>query len=214
MATSQDVAFFGQATFNVTYSPGNLTATCMDATGATLATHSVVSLAGPAVSLELSLDAPSASTGTGTHLVADGEDVAMVRATLLDSAGNFANNATDNVTFTCKSGPCKIWATHNGNPADDSPRNVGWVNGYHGLARAFVRVSMDAATPHWHRSRMLEIDVESGRDGSATIAGALTPMASDIVLSASAPGLTPAQLTIPISTSMELLPRPVASKAV
>jgi len=107
-----------------------------------------------------------------------------------------------------------LQATHNCNPADTSPRDVGWVNGYHGLTRAFVRASMDAATPHWHRTRMLEIDVESGRDGSATIAGALAPMASDIVLSASAPGLAPVQLTIPISTSMELLPRPVASKAV
>ena len=74
-------------------------------------------------------------------------------------------------------------ATHNGNPADDSPRDVGWVNGYHGLARAFVRVSMDAATPHWHRSRMLEIDVESGRDGSVSIAGAAAATAGDIVLS-------------------------------
>jgi hypothetical protein len=105
-------------------------------------------------------------------------------------------------------------ATHNGNPADDSPRDVGWVNGYHGLARAFVRVSMDAATPHWHRSRMLEIDVESGRDGSVSIAGAAAATAGDIVLSASAPGIAPVQLTIPVSTSLELLPRPVASNAV
>jgi hypothetical protein len=35
----------------------------------------------------LSLDAPSKLTGTGEALVADGEDVAMVRATLVDSNG-------------------------------------------------------------------------------------------------------------------------------
>ena len=66
---------------------GNLTAKCMDSAGKTLSSYSVASLAGVATSIELSLDAPSASTGTGTHLVADGEDVAMVRATLFDSAG-------------------------------------------------------------------------------------------------------------------------------
>ena len=100
------VEFFGQATFNVTYAPGNLTATCMDASGKALASHSVASVAGPAASVELSLDAPSASTGTGTHLVADGEDVAMVRATLLDSAGNFAHNTTANVrAHACHSDP-------------------------------------------------------------------------------------------------------------
>ncbi len=252
------VPFFGQATFNVTYAPGNLTTKCMDTSGKTLGSHSVVSLAGPATSMELSLDAPSVSTGTGSHLVADGEDVAMVRATLFDSAGNFAYNSTDNVTYTIISGPGKIWvslhelpsptrarlkclspaqlsdlkspvvlpyrwltccvpsvqATHNGDPADNSPRNVGWVNAYHGLARAFVRVSMDAASPHWHRSRMLEIDSESGRDGSVDVMGSQAPLASDIVLSASAPGIPAVQLTIPVSTSTSLLPRAVASNAV
>ena len=103
------VPFFGQATFNVTYAPGNLTAKCMDSSGKILSSYSVASLAGPATSMKLSLDAPSASTGTGTHLVADGEDVAMVRAALYDSAGNFAYNATDNVTFSVVSGPGKIW---------------------------------------------------------------------------------------------------------
>jgi len=37
--------------------------------------------------------------------------VAMVRATLYDSAGNFAYNATDNVTFSIVSGPGKIWVS-------------------------------------------------------------------------------------------------------
>ena len=73
---------------------------------------------------------------------------------------------------------------------------------------------MDAATPHWHRNRMLEIDSESGREQSVNIVGSQAPLASDIVLSASAPGVPAVQLTIPVSTSMDLLPRSVASKAV
>ena len=123
-APAQKVEFFGQATFKVAYAPGNLTAVAMDAQRKTLASHSVVSLRGDAASIVLSLDAPSPHTGTGTHVVADGEDVAMVRATLLDYAGNFAFNATNNVTFTVVSGPGRIWTTHNGNPANDHPR---WV---------------------------------------------------------------------------------------
>ena len=86
----------------------------MDNSGKTLSSYSVVSLAGSATSMELSLDAPSVSTGTGSHLVADGEDVAMVRATLFDSAGNFAYNSTGNVTFTVVSGPGKIWVSSMG----------------------------------------------------------------------------------------------------
>ena len=39
----------------------------------------------PADTIHLSLDAPSTLTGTGSYVVADGEDVALVRATLLDS---------------------------------------------------------------------------------------------------------------------------------
>ncbi len=61
---------------------------------------------------------------------------------------------------------------------------------------------------------MLEIDSESGRQGSVDVMGSLAPMASDIVLSASAPGVPAIKLTIPVSTSTTLLPRAVASNAV
>ena len=112
LAPVQPVEFFGQATFNVTFSPGNLTAIAVDADGKALGSHSVLSVSGDAASMKLSLDAPSEHTGTGTHLVADGEDVAMVRATLFDSAGNFAYNSSANVTFSVVSGPGRIWTTH------------------------------------------------------------------------------------------------------
>lgn len=198
----------------MTYAPGNLTAHCLDASGKELSAHSVVSVASPAASAKLSLDAPSASTGTGTHLVADGEDVAMVRMTLLDSAGNFAYNSTANVTFEIVSGPGKILTTHNGNPADDSPRDVTWVQAYHGLARAFVRSSSDAATAHSHRMRMLEIDVDSGAGDSVRIAPEENAAAGDIVISASASGVASVKLTIPVSTSLEHLPLEVAASAI
>ena len=219
IGSHQDVEFFGQATFsNISYAPGKLTAECVSSSGATLASHAVQTQVGGAASLVLSLDSPSAATGTGTHVVADGEDVALVRATLLDAAGNFAHNASDNVTFTVLSGPGKIWTTHNGDPANDNPRDVSWAPGYHGLVRAVVRSSVDAATPAWHRRRLLEIDIDSGRQSSTQVFGgddaaAVAAAAGDIVLQAEvigAPHIAPVQLTIPVSVSLAHLPANVA----
>jgi hypothetical protein len=213
----QKVEFFGQAVFSVAYEAGNLTAVAVDEHGATLASHTSLTPATTTGSIQLSLDAPSVATGTGTHVVADGEDVALVRVTLLDSAGNFAANADDNVSFTVLSGPGRIWTTHNGDPADTSPRNATWNTAYHGLVRAFVRTTTDAATPHWHRRRMLEIDVDSGVGNSATIAGEEKPEAGNIVLQAEvvgSPHIAPAQLVIPVSNDLAHSPLMVASKNV
>lgn len=148
--------------------------------------------------------------------MADGEDVAMVRCEFRDAAGNFAYNATTNVSFTVLSGPGRIWTTHNGDPANDNPRDVTWVPAYHGLARAFVRTTVDAATPLWHRQRMREIDRDGGRGNSISvrIADVEATAVDDIILQAEAPGLAPAKLTIPVSTSLEKLPRAVATNAV
>jgi len=63
--------------FTVAYEPGNLTAVALSLRGEVLGTHSKLT-AGRAVSIRLSLDAPSVLTGTGSSLVADGEDTAMV----------------------------------------------------------------------------------------------------------------------------------------
>ena len=42
-------------------------------------------------------------------LVADGEDTAMVRASLLDSKGELAVEANDEIVFSVKSGDGKLW---------------------------------------------------------------------------------------------------------
>lgn len=88
------------------------------------------------------------------------------------------------------------------------------VPAYHGLARAFVRTTVDAATPLWHRNRLLEIDLESGQGSSVTISTADDIEAADIVIQAAAPGLAPVKFNIPVSTSQEHLPLAVAALAV
>jgi hypothetical protein len=63
-------------------------------TGDILGTDSKLK-AGAAASISLSVDVPSPSTGTGDALIADGTDVALIRATILDAAG-------EKITSVCR----------------------------------------------------------------------------------------------------------------
>ena len=53
-----------------------------------------------------------------------GEDVGMVRAELVDANGLVVSGASNNVTFSIKSGPGRVTATHSGSPANLSPSQV------------------------------------------------------------------------------------------
>ena len=44
-----------------------------------------------------------------------------------------------------------------------------------GLARAIIRTTADHATPASHRSRMLEVDIDSGRGGSPLVVDPARP---------------------------------------
>jgi hypothetical protein len=103
------VAAFGSAVFpNVTFEAGHVTAECTDSpAGAALAAHTKSSW-GTAVAIRLSLDAPHASTGTGKAVYLDGEDVALVRATVVDAAGVVVHDSTANVTFSVSAGPARV----------------------------------------------------------------------------------------------------------
>ena len=202
---------FGNAQFSIPFSAGNLTAVALSATGAVLATDTKVTT-GPAASIRLSLDAPSPLTGTGSFLVADGEDTAMVRAELLDSTGALADQADAEIVFAVKSGDGKIWATHNGDASSHEDPHGPRHQAYHGLARAFVRSTSDHATPLAHRRRLLEVDLEGGlstRVADGVAPGALPP----IIVTATAAGLKPATLAIPLSADLAHLPLAVAARA-
>ena len=65
------------------FEAGSLTAVATDASGAIVATtvrHSNSQKA----SLQLTVDAPNERTGTGSRLMLDGHDAALLRATVLD----------------------------------------------------------------------------------------------------------------------------------
>ena len=201
---------FGNAQFSIPFEAGNLTAACLRH-GAVLATDTKVTT-GPAASIRLSLDAPSPLTGTGSFLVADGEDTAMVRAELLDSTGALADQADAEIVFAVKSGDGKIWATHNGDASSHEDPHGPRHQAYHGLARAFVRSTSDHATPLAHRRRLLEVDLEGGV--STRVAGGVAPGAlPPIIVTATAAGLQPATLAIPLSADVAHLPLAVAARA-
>mmetsp|Transcript_21954 Transcript_21954/g.65715 ORF Transcript_21954/g.65715 Transcript_21954/m.65715 type:complete len:298 (+) Transcript_21954:1830-2723(+) len=123
---TQDIPYFGMATFTVTYAEGTVTAVALDGSGAAVANYSIGTV-GTAAAVQLTIDAPSATTGTGAAVVADGEDTAMLRATIVDAKGKTVPGASQNVTFKVVSGPGTVWATHNGDPANDSPSSAPWT---------------------------------------------------------------------------------------
>lgn len=79
---------------NVRWTSGNATAVARDANNEIVAVDTRLTC-GIAQSIKLSLDVPSQRTGTGTALLANGADAALVRATVVDSAGNVRNTSPD-----------------------------------------------------------------------------------------------------------------------
>jgi len=211
----EDVSFFGMATFErVPYEAGNLTALGWDATGKNLvASHSTFT-PGEAAALSLSIDVPSVATGTGDAVLADGEDVAMLRATLLDSNGHLVpSNGDHNISFRIVSGDARVIATHNGDPANISPNHSPWVPTYGGLARAIVRVTIDASSPFRHR--IAEIDAESRRNVRVRVESTIDPEdVADIVVEATvAVGdrYITARVTVPVTTDLSKSPLGLAT---
>ena len=210
---------YGNVVFDkVPFAAGALTALSLDASGKPLGSFTVAT-PGTAASLRLTIDAPSTATGTGTAVVSDGEDVALVRAELLDASGRLATGSSALVTFAVDSGDGRLIGVHSGNPAGGAlafqPPSGPTVTAYHGLARAIVRSSVDRATSAHHRRLMRQIDV--GRGGGERVAevqeeaeaGAVAP----IVLRASSPGFADATIEIPLTLDLAQLPLAVAARA-
>ena len=201
---AQQVPDLGTASIRVGFIKGsNLTAECRNAANETVATHSLVAPGTP-TALRLSVDAPSAAKGTGSALLLDGHDAALLRAELVDAGGNFVgSNLSINVSFAVTSGPGRVIASHNGDPSCHTPNLVAWHHTFYGLARGIVQVTHDASSPAAHRERLRQIDLEGGRRTTIVPPGdessAVAAVASAITVTASGPGLAPASVSIPVS---------------
>ena len=197
-------AFGAAATFySVPFAPGVLVAEALAADGATvLATDSAASWGAPAA-LRVSIDAPSASTGTGGAVLLDGTDVALLRATVVDAAGNTCGDAAATVHFAVTAGPARIIGTHNGDPALQQPANASAVPAYGGLARAIVRVTLAAVGTAADRALLAAVNLDAGRgESSAVVQGDVPPPAS-FTVTATADGLAAGSATVALSVDPE-----------
>ena len=139
------------------------------------------------------------STGTGSRLLLDGQDAALLRATVLDTNGRQMMRATDTVTFRVLSGPGRVQGTHNGDPhASRVPNSSPWHPAYHGLVRAVVRVTSVAARSSAERAALARVDIHG-----PMAAGEQAEQMEPIVVEASAPGLAPARVAIAVSADAE-----------
>ena len=197
------------ATFSqIPYTPGNLTAVGREtADGPILATHTQLAPTEP-YKINLSLDAPSVATGTGSALLLDGHDAGMVRATVVDANGNVVNYADNLITFTLQQGPGRVYGVHNGNASSHDPILVSSRYAYHGLARAVVKVTVDAASVPpgllGILANEIELDATGESGGIAVQPGSSGTVYDDIVITASAPGIRGGKVTIPVYNSTSI----------
>ena len=146
--------------------------------------------------LQLSVDVPSATTGTGNALLLDGRDTGMIRVSVVDSSNHNALVPTnfERVTWRVISGtvcfafltasvsvavasrfrpppttrpsfneslplgPGVIAGTANGDSASHEWLKSPTVNVSLGLARAFVRVTLDCTSPNIHLVPGIDLD--------------------------------------------------------
>jgi len=194
----------------------NATVIAKDDQGNSVATHTLIA---PDLSSQwqivLSLDVPSPITGTGNALYLDGEDIALVRASIMDSQNNLISTDNYNITFTITSGPGRVIGSGNGDPANKVTPSSPVIYTYGGLARAVVQVSVDCTSPN--RDLLLQMDTNGNQ--RTTILPENQPCPTDsIVLQATADGngqsITSASITIPVSGDIANSPYSVTSSQI
>ena len=200
----QRMAWANWTQWSPAFVPGNLTAVGYDASGAVAATDTQLT-PGAAAKIQLSLDAPAPATGTGTALLLDGADAALVRASVLDARGVLVTAAAAhsiNITFAVLSGPGRVIGVGNGNPVSHEANKASSRVVHHGLARAVVQVSVNAATPD--RAMQAAIDVEGNVSTRLYPPGSVYDGPDFITVQASAAGFAPATIRIPVSVDAQM----------
>ena len=174
----------------------NVTVQCVDSkTGVPTLPAQRVRKASGATAMVFSIDAPSASMGTGEALVLDGHDVAMLRIAMVDGNGTLVRSSTANVTFSIVSGPGRVIASHNGDNACHESNISPTHSAFGGLVRGFVQVTEHRVGTAVSKALLQSIDLETAhttvpRSGSAP---------TMINVMASSPGLKSVTIEIPVS---------------
>jgi hypothetical protein len=164
-----------------------------------LATHSLFAPSGDVsgYKLQLTIDVPSAGTGTGGALLLDGRDTALVRCAIVDSNSHDAlvSNASERVTWSVVGGAGRLAGTSNGNTTSLEWMKSPSIHTYLGLARGLFRVTQDCTSVG--RANCATIDGDVGpTEVNAKIADCNT---NPIVVEASVPGFATVTISIPVS---------------
>lgn len=153
--------------------------------------------------LQLTLDVPSASTGTGSALLLDGRDTAFIRCAIVDSRSNNAlvSSAAARVSWRVVSGPGRHAGVSNGNTTSHEWMKSATVDTYLGLARGLVRVTEDCTSAG--RESCGAIDVDGGRSPTIVRGPQAACGTSPIVVEVSAAGFAPVTISIPVSVDTD-----------
>jgi len=119
--------------------PKNITAVAKKL-GATWATQTI-SNTGSQYSIAFDVERPQ----NNQPIFSDGQDVALLRASVLDNTGKIIRLTSDLITFTVVSGLGRIVGTGNGNPSDHTPDQGNQRAAWNGYARVIVGANMNAA---------------------------------------------------------------------
>jgi len=120
----------GHAEWTAVYEPGTLTARGYAADGRLTATDEVAT-AGKPYRIELRTDL--------AKLAANGEDMSVVEASIVDENDNFVPIASDKVQFTISGGAGLIAGTGNGDPNDHTPDASNERRAFNGRLAAIIR---------------------------------------------------------------------------
>ncbi len=210
-----DVSAFGKAELRVTFAPGNITAECLSSDASTVVLSHTKRSWGTATRIVLSIDAPSVRTGTGSAVYLDGQDVALIRASVVDTNGVVVHDSTANITFSVSKGPARLVGVGNGDPANIEPNKAPWKSAYHGLVRAIFRTTLIATGSVQYLEMLAAVNPDAGTgplSSSVLAEGSTAPDSFEIT--ATSPGLASAKLTIPLSVNPKDDPLKVAAASV
>ena len=118
----------------VPYASGTLECRGLDTTGAVAVTHTIRTAGAPA---QLSVELEQGGDG----LVADKDDVALAKISVLDANGNFCPTASSHLIRFALEGPGQLIGVGNGDPSSHEPDKATTWSVWNGLARAIVQAT-------------------------------------------------------------------------
>jgi beta-galactosidase len=118
----------------VPYEPGNVTVVGYSATGQIIAVDTVETT-GPPAALVLSVDYGA------DDLVADGQDAALIRVSVVDANGRVVPTASNFITFSSDVSFGNVIGVGNGDPSCIEPDKAVTRSAFNGLARAILQTT-------------------------------------------------------------------------